>query len=163
MTGNVKCAELLVEAGANINKADGDGWSPLHLACKEAHLDVIQFLVNAGANVQQVTDDGVTALHYMVAVPALSHIHSANAPTEAHPQLPLTHSTPIQIHTTLIHTPKHPHPHTCTHAHTHSLSLPLAVCVCVCVGVCVGVGGWSVGVSVVVKHNGCWCALKVNY
>ncbi|XP_055711543.1 ankyrin-3-like [Phlebotomus papatasi] len=53
----------------NISKEDGidhpsnDGFTPLHAASSNGHLDVVMFLISQGANVQAVNDEGWTILH----------------------------------------------------------------------------------------------------
>jgi ankyrin repeat protein len=44
--------DLLLEAGADPNGADGEGWSPLHTAAKAGHLDLARRLKKVGASVQ---------------------------------------------------------------------------------------------------------------
>lgn len=54
MTGDDKIAELLITAGANVNAADENFNTPLHLAANgdsDKHLRVAEMLVNHGANV----------------------------------------------------------------------------------------------------------------
>ncbi|OWZ23029.1 hypothetical protein PHMEG_0002179 [Phytophthora megakarya] len=43
--GHVECARLLIEAGANCNAKDLKMNTPLHLACKRAQVEMLQFLV----------------------------------------------------------------------------------------------------------------------
>ena len=39
------------------------GWTPLHLAARERHLDVVKVLVEKKANVHATTKNGRTPLH----------------------------------------------------------------------------------------------------
>ena len=49
-TGGLEVAQVLVEAGADINKQCEHGWSALHMAACWGHLDLVQFLVKNGAS-----------------------------------------------------------------------------------------------------------------
>jgi len=35
----------LIEQGANIDKEDGNGWTPLYFACYKGHLSIVKYLV----------------------------------------------------------------------------------------------------------------------
>ena len=40
--GHVECAKVLLEANADVNKADGyDGWTPLHMASSWGHVECV--------------------------------------------------------------------------------------------------------------------------
>ena len=56
-------AERLVAMGAKVNKS---GWTPLHYAATEGHIDLMQWLLDLGADVNVQTRAGVTPL-YMAA------------------------------------------------------------------------------------------------
>jgi ankyrin repeat protein len=49
--GRSEAARLLIEAGADIEKADADGVTPLLTAIVNGHMDVVRLLLDAGANV----------------------------------------------------------------------------------------------------------------
>ncbi len=54
--------ELLVAAGADINRACEHGYTALHMAAQWGHLDVVRFLVDSGAHPRPVSDrDGTPA------------------------------------------------------------------------------------------------------
>jgi ankyrin repeat protein len=47
--GDTKIAKLLVESGANIEKAEQCGWKPLHLAALMGQFEIVQLYINKGA------------------------------------------------------------------------------------------------------------------
>lgn len=62
-----KSLSLLLDAGAEPNQPDDDGWSPLMVAAANGRLQLVKLLVDAGANVNRrakarSTLDGMTAL-----------------------------------------------------------------------------------------------------
>jgi len=56
----VRC---LIDAGADVNKDNDHGHTPLHLACWRDSLDIIKFLLNTGADVNAKSAGGYTPLH----------------------------------------------------------------------------------------------------
>ena len=50
-SGDLETISRLIVKGLNINDADYDGRTPLHLACQAGHAEVVQFLLENGANV----------------------------------------------------------------------------------------------------------------
>ena len=58
----VEVARLLVEKGADINKARDTGATPLYICCQEGHLEVAHLLVEKGADVNKARNDGTTPL-----------------------------------------------------------------------------------------------------
>lgn len=60
--GKTGTTQLLLRAGAQVDKALRDGSTALHLAAPQGHADVIRVLVEAGAQVQ-AQQQGFTALH----------------------------------------------------------------------------------------------------
>ncbi len=61
--GDIAVMNLLIEHGADVNRAPACGFSPLHDACAGfAGLDAVRVLVEHGANVNHVSDFDTTAL-----------------------------------------------------------------------------------------------------
>ena len=57
---------VLIDAGADVNAKDEDGWTPLLLAVDCGHLEALQTLIDVGADVNAKNNSGDTPLHYMV-------------------------------------------------------------------------------------------------
>lgn len=53
-----------VEAGANVNAIDEEGFSPLMLAAFRGNRDIAEYLLGMGADVNQPNARGVVPLHY---------------------------------------------------------------------------------------------------
>jgi len=54
-----------IDAGADINAQDKDGWTALHLAARHGNSEAVRLLLDNGANPDLVTkpnEDGITAL-----------------------------------------------------------------------------------------------------
>lgn len=63
--GDVALAEILVEAGANVEAVTRIGdHRPLHVAARHGHADVSSLLLEAGASVQARTTNGTLPLHF---------------------------------------------------------------------------------------------------
>ena len=45
--------KALIEAGADVNKADNGGWTPLYRAAQNGHEAVVKALIEAGADVNK--------------------------------------------------------------------------------------------------------------
>jgi ankyrin repeat protein len=56
------CLQVLLDLGWDVNLADEDGETALHLACLEGHLDIVHQLLRAGVEVNPQTDLGDTPL-----------------------------------------------------------------------------------------------------
>lgn len=62
--GNLEIAEVLIRAGANINKPNKDGDTALMIACKLGKLETVKFLLGEGADAYLENNNGITALEY---------------------------------------------------------------------------------------------------
>jgi hypothetical protein len=52
-----------MEAGVDKDNTATDGYTPLHAACEEGHIEVVRLLVKAGADKEKAATDGCTPLH----------------------------------------------------------------------------------------------------
>ena len=76
-------AKLLIDAKADVNAWNDQGYSPIHLAIQEGLKDMVKLLVDSGANVDRRDCNGITPLQWAVAtkqrdVIALLVAHHAN-------------------------------------------------------------------------------------
>jgi ankyrin repeat protein len=62
-TDSPECCQLLLEHGADPNKEDQYGITPIGTACSSGAERVIDLLVKAGAKVDHLSKDKATALH----------------------------------------------------------------------------------------------------
>lgn len=60
--GNHEVAEILLEAGADPNKQDLSGKSPLMMACLNGHLVLTKLLLDSGANINLKSSHGKTCM-----------------------------------------------------------------------------------------------------
>jgi len=60
--GNTDMVSLLLEFGADANKANDRGVAPLALASEAGHLDIVKLLVQCGAQINRVDSEEVCAL-----------------------------------------------------------------------------------------------------
>ncbi|XP_063817274.1 protein phosphatase 1 regulatory subunit 27 [Pseudophryne corroboree] len=58
LSGNLECVKLLVKYGADIEQRDENGWTPLHMACSDAHPHIARYLLSLGAQKDVVNTDG---------------------------------------------------------------------------------------------------------
>jgi ankyrin repeat protein len=62
---DIECAKILVDAGADVNRPDRTGATPLHLVCAcGAHPEAVSFLLEHGAQVNPRNGAGETPLRY---------------------------------------------------------------------------------------------------
>ncbi len=62
LEGNLESVRQHIEAGANLNKGDPAGSTPLIIAATFGHTEVAKALIEAGADLDQRNNDGSTAL-----------------------------------------------------------------------------------------------------
>jgi hypothetical protein len=62
--GSTECVKKLLDAGADPNKFEYDGWSALHWAARNDHLDVATLLLNCGARLDQQDSNNQTPLDW---------------------------------------------------------------------------------------------------
>ena len=55
--GHLAVTQCLLEHGVDVDKARDDGWTPLHIACHEGHVEVLICLMNWGASLTIRTHD----------------------------------------------------------------------------------------------------------
>ena len=72
---HIGIARLLLEAGADVNAKQADGFVPLHGAAQNGQVEMIELLMEHGANVNTPDDDGKTALAYALDE---GHVEAAN-------------------------------------------------------------------------------------
>ncbi|KAL8056445.1 hypothetical protein ABFX02_04G120100 [Erythranthe guttata] len=60
--GDLRALKRLVEAGADPNKTDYNGQSPLHRAASNGHEDIVRFLIERKVDINLRDDSGKTAL-----------------------------------------------------------------------------------------------------
>jgi hypothetical protein len=65
--GFAEIAELLINAGSNLDAADDLGHTPLSLAVYRWHREVITLLVRGGADVKKLASNGAAVLHFAAA------------------------------------------------------------------------------------------------
>ena len=59
---NLEMVEFLVQRGADVNRGDNEGWTPLHATASCGFLSIAKFLLDHGANVSSVNNDGELAI-----------------------------------------------------------------------------------------------------
>lgn len=50
--------EFLVTHGADVNRGDNEGWTPLHATTSCGFISIAKYLIENGANVAAVNNDG---------------------------------------------------------------------------------------------------------
>ena len=64
--GSTECVTILLDAGADPNEFEVDGWSALHWAARNGHLDIATMLLEHGASLSQEDKGGHTPLDWAV-------------------------------------------------------------------------------------------------
>ena len=59
--GHLECAKALLGAGADINKQNNDGWTPLMEVATHGYIEVVRELLKQGAKKDLKSNDGKTA------------------------------------------------------------------------------------------------------
>lgn len=62
--GSTECVKILLQAGANPNKFEYDGWSALHWAARNGHVEVLKLLLDYGALIDPTDSAGHTPLDW---------------------------------------------------------------------------------------------------
>ncbi len=62
--GYVEVVDALIATGADVNKADNCGYTPISQASHNGHLEVVQGLIAAGADVNKADKWGVTPIYW---------------------------------------------------------------------------------------------------
>ena len=60
--GHAAIVEALIQAGADVNKADNNGATALMIASEDGHAATVEVLIQAGADVDKAANNGATAL-----------------------------------------------------------------------------------------------------
>ncbi|CAK4686414.1 hypothetical protein LEN26_005650 [Aphanomyces euteiches] len=81
-TGNTDLVRKILAEGANVNVADYDQRTPLHIAASDGRVEVVEMLLQAGASVYAKDRWGVTPIDCAkdATIAALLAKHSSNAP-----------------------------------------------------------------------------------
>jgi ankyrin repeat protein len=61
--GHIEIVKQLLDASANPNITDKDGYTPLSFAASEGEKDILQLLLDRGAKIDLANNDGLTPLH----------------------------------------------------------------------------------------------------
>jgi ankyrin repeat protein len=64
--GSTACVKKLLDAGADPNQFEYDGWSGLHWAARNGHLEIIKLLLEYGARLDQRDSNGDTPLAWAI-------------------------------------------------------------------------------------------------
>lgn len=62
--GSTECVKILLEAGANPDNFEWDGWSSLHWAARNGHVEVVKLLIDHGAASDHKDRKGNTPLEW---------------------------------------------------------------------------------------------------
>uniref|UniRef100_UPI00387FB281 Transcription factor ETV6,DARPin n=1 Tax=synthetic construct TaxID=32630 RepID=UPI00387FB281 len=87
---------ILMANGADVNATDNDGYTPLHLAASNGHLEIVEVLLKNGADVNASDLTGITPLH---AAAATGHLEIV--------EVLLKHGADVNAYDNDGHTPLH--------------------------------------------------------
>ncbi|GHP06902.1 hypothetical protein PPROV_000564600 [Pycnococcus provasolii] len=62
MRGHLKCIEILINAGANVDSESHTRKTPMHIAASNGHATAVQMLIDAGADVNAKDNEGATPM-----------------------------------------------------------------------------------------------------
>lgn len=62
--GSTECVKILLEAGADPDNFEWDGWSSLHWAARNGHIEVVKLLIDYGATLNHLDRNGNTPLEW---------------------------------------------------------------------------------------------------
>jgi len=62
--GETEAVRMLLAAGAQLERRNGDGSTAIWLACVGQHVEIIDLLIDAGINLDNQNDNGATSLMY---------------------------------------------------------------------------------------------------
>jgi len=60
----LEAADELIKKGADVNKSNRDGETPLMSAAKNGHMAVVELLIRSGANINATDNLGSSAVRY---------------------------------------------------------------------------------------------------
>ena len=61
--GHTEVLRLLIQAGANVDYQNGNGWSTVHRSCWRGHVECLRLVLDAGPDLELVDNAGGTAAH----------------------------------------------------------------------------------------------------
>ena len=79
----MEVVKVLIASGGSVNKANNNGFTPLHIASQNGHLDVVNFLISSRGSINQADNRGWTPLHLAsqnghLAIAKVLIVHGAN-------------------------------------------------------------------------------------
>ena len=62
--GDLTGVQAQLDAGADVNGKDENGWTPLHFAARYGHEEIVELLISEGADVNAKDENSWTPLHF---------------------------------------------------------------------------------------------------